>query len=113
VIKVEALTRTHGDLSAADQVSFEVDQGEIVRRLGHNGAGKTTIMKILTGYLEPTGGSIEVDGLNIATQREAVQSRIAYLPENDPLYREMTVIGQLTEDKPIAQGLLRAPRRSA
>ena len=104
VIKVEALTRTCGDLSAADQVSFEIDQGEIVGLLGHNGAGKTTTMKMLTGYLEPTGGSIEVDGLNIATQREAVQSRIAYLPENDPLNPEMTVIGQLTEDKLIAQG---------
>ena len=95
MIKVEALTRTYGDLKAVDQVSFEIGQGEIVGLLGHNGAGKTTIMKMLTGYLEPTGGSIEVDGLNIATQREAVQSRIGYLPENDPLYPEMTVIDYL------------------
>ena len=95
MIRVEALTRTYGDLKAVDQVSFEIGQGEIVGLLGHNGAGKTTIMKMLTGYLEPTGGSIEVDGLNIATQREAVQSRIGYLPENDPLYPEMTVIDYL------------------
>lgn len=95
MIKVEALIRTYGDLKAVDQVSFEIGQGEIVGLLGHNGAGKTTIMKMLTGYLEPTGGSIEVDGLNIATQREAVQSRIGYLPENDPLYPEMTVIDYL------------------
>jgi ABC-2 type transport system ATP-binding protein len=89
------LTRTYGDLKAVDQVSFEIGQGEIVGLLGHNGAGKTTIMKMLTGYLEPPGGSIEVDGLNIAAQREAVQSRIGYLPENDPLYPEMTVIDYL------------------
>ena len=95
MIKVEALTRTYGDLIAVDQVSFEIGQGEIVGLLGHNGAGKTTIMKMLTGYLEPTGGLVEIDGLNIATQREAVQQRIGYLPENDPLYTEMTVIDYL------------------
>ena len=95
MIRVETLTRTYGDLTAVDQVSFEIGQGEIVGLLGHNGAGKTTIIKMLTGYLEPTGGSIEIDGLNIATQRQAVQQRIGYLPENDPLYPEMTVIDYL------------------
>ena len=95
MIRVEALTRTYGDLTAVDQVSFEIGQGEIVGLLGHNGAGKTTIMKMLTGYLEPTSGSIEIDGLDITTQREAVQQRIGYLPENDPLYPEMTVIDYL------------------
>jgi len=73
MIRVEALTRTYGDLTAVDQVSFEVGRGEIVGLLGHNGAGKTTIMKMLTGYLEPTDGSIEIDGLDISTDREAVQ----------------------------------------
>ncbi|ADE14320.1 ABC transporter related protein [Nitrosococcus halophilus Nc 4] len=95
MIQVEALTRTYGDLTAVDQVSFEIGQGEIVGLLGHNGAGKTTIMKMLTGYLEPTSGSIEIDGLDIATHREVVQSYIGYLPENDPLYPEMTVIDYL------------------
>lgn len=95
MIHVEALTRAYGDLMAVDQVSFEISQGEIVGLLGHNGAGKTTIMKMLTGYLEPTGGSIEIDGLDIASHREAVQRRIGYLPENDPLYPEMTVIDYL------------------
>lgn len=95
MIRVEDLTRTYGDLTAVDQVSFEIGQGEIVGLLGHNGAGKTTILKILTGYLEPTGGSIEIDGLDINTEREAVQRRIGYLPENDPLYLEMTVIDYL------------------
>jgi len=95
MIRVEALTRTYGDLTAVDQVSFEIGTGEIVGLLGHNGAGKTTIMKMLTGYLEATGGSIEIDGLDINTDREAVQQRIGYLPENDPLYYEMTVIDYL------------------
>ena len=95
MIRVEALTRTYGDLTAVDQVSFEIGTGEIVGLLGHNGAGKTTIMKMLTGYLEPTGGSIEIDGLDMSTEREAVQQRIGYLPENDPLYYEMTVIDYL------------------
>ena len=95
MIRVEALTRTYDGLTAVDQVSFEIGTGEIVGLLGHNGAGKTTIMKMLTGYLEPTGGSIEIDGLDINTEREAVQQRIGYLPENDPLYYDMTVIDYL------------------
>jgi ABC-2 type transport system ATP-binding protein len=95
MIRVEALTRYYGDLKAVDQVSFEIGQGEIVGLLGHNGAGKTTIMKMLTGYLEPTQGRIEIDGLDIQEYREAVQHRIGYLPENDPLYPEMTVIDYL------------------
>ncbi len=95
MIKVEALTRNYGELTAVNEVSFDIGQGEIVGLLGHNGAGKTTIMKMLTGYLEPSGGSIEIDGLDIATHREEVQSRTGYLPENDPLYPEMFVIDYL------------------
>lgn len=89
------MTRTYGDLTVVDQVSFAIARGEIVGLLGHNGAGKTTIMKMLTGCLEPTAGSIVIDGLDIATHREAVQSRIGYLPETDPLYPEMAVIDYL------------------
>jgi len=95
MIKVDALTRNYGELTAVDQISFEIGQGEILGLLGHNGAGKTTIMKMLTGYLEPTAGRIEVDGLRIDLDRAAVQARIGYLPENDPLYPEMTVIDYL------------------
>ncbi len=95
MIQVEALTRIYHDLTAVDQVSFEIGQGEIVGLLGHNGAGKTTIMKMLTGYLEPTSGVIRIDGLDITTHREEIQQRIGYLPENDPLYPEMTVIDYL------------------
>lgn len=95
MIQVDALTRNYGDFIAVDQVSFEIGQGEIVGLLGHNGAGKTTILKMLTGFLEPTAGAIKIDGLDIREQREAIQRRIGYLPENCPLYPEMTVIDYL------------------
>jgi ABC-2 type transport system ATP-binding protein len=95
VIKTEALTRTYGDFTAVDQVSFTIGRGEIVGLLGHNGAGKTTIMKMLTGYLEPTSGRVEIDGMDIQTDREAIQRKIGYLPENCPVYPEMTVIDYL------------------
>ncbi|MBW1794887.1 MAG: ATP-binding cassette domain-containing protein [Deltaproteobacteria bacterium] len=95
MIKVDHLTRLFGDVVAVDDISFEIGKGEIVGLLGHNGAGKTTIMKMLTGFLEPSGGSIAMDGLDMETQRSAIQNRIGYLPENCPLYTEMTVIGYL------------------
>ena len=95
MIRVQDLTRCYGDLKAVDAVSFEIGPGEIVGLLGHNGAGKTTIMKMLTGYLEPSAGAVEIDGLDLAAERQAVQARIGYLPENDPLYPEMTVIDYL------------------
>ncbi len=72
-------------------MSFTIADGEIVGLLGHNGAGKTTIMKMLTGFLEPSGGSATINGRNIETERAAAQSLIGYLPENCPLYPEMTV----------------------
>jgi ABC-2 type transport system ATP-binding protein len=92
MIVVAELTRSYGDFKAVDSVSFSIGHGEIVGLLGHNGAGKTTIMKMLTGYLEPSAGSIHVDGLDIASHRREVQHKIGYLPENCPLYLEMTVI---------------------
>ncbi|HHI93874.1 MAG TPA: ABC transporter ATP-binding protein [Gammaproteobacteria bacterium] len=95
MISVDGLVRTYGDFTAIDNVSFKIGQGEIVGLLGHNGAGKTTIMKMLTGFLEPTDGSITVDGLDINREREAIQRKIGYLPENCPVYPEMTVIDYL------------------
>jgi len=92
MIQVEHLTRRYGELTAVDDVSFMIDQGEIVGLLGHNGAGKTTIMKMLTGFLEPTSGIIHIDELEIGKDTRAIQARIGYLPENCPLYPEMTVI---------------------
>lgn len=92
MIKVESLSRNYGDFKAVDNVSFEIKKGEVVGLLGHNGAGKTTIMKMLTGYLEPTSGIIQVDQLRIDRDLREIQSRIGYLPENCPVWSEMTVI---------------------
>jgi ABC-2 type transport system ATP-binding protein len=91
VIKVEGLTRRYGSFSAVDDISFRIGRGEIVGLLGHNGAGKTTIMKMLTGFLEPTAGHIEIDGVDIVQQRAVVQRKIGYLPENCPVYTDMSV----------------------
>jgi ABC-2 type transport system ATP-binding protein len=106
------LIRHYGDFTAVDDVSFTVKQGEIVGLLGHNGAGKTTIMKMLTGYLEPSGGSVSIEGFDVETQRSDAQRHIGYLPENCPLYLEMTVVefldyaaglrGVAPEDRPKA-----------
>lgn len=91
MIRLEKLTRKYGDTVAVRDVSVEIGRGEIVGLLGHNGAGKTTVMKMLTGYLEPTSGSVTVDGLDVVTRRTEVQRRLGYLPENAPLYEEMLV----------------------
>jgi ABC-2 type transport system ATP-binding protein len=95
VIEAKAITRKYDDFTAVDNVSFNITQGEIVGLLGHNGAGKTTIMKMLTGFLEPTAGTIVIDNMNMAENRYAIQARIGYLPENCPLYPEMTAIDYL------------------
>lgn len=95
MIKAQELTRKYGDFTAVKDASFSIDKGEIVGLLGHNGAGKTTIMKILTGFLEATSGQVEIDGLSIENNRLAIQQKIGYLPENCPLYPEMTIIDYL------------------
>ena len=95
MIDAEELTRRYGETLAVDSVSFSIGGGEIVGLLGHNGAGKTTIMKMLTGYLEPSAGRVRVDGYDVADEPEAVQQRLGYLPENCPVYPEMTVVEYL------------------
>ena len=95
MIKAEQLTRRYGDFLAVDRVDFSIGQGEIVGLLGHNGAGKTTIMKMLTGYLEPSGGRILVDDIDVAEQPKVVQRSLGYLSESLPLYPEMTVVDYL------------------
>ena len=95
MIKAESLTRTYGKIVAVDNVSFQIEHGEIVGLLGHNGAGKTTIMKMLTGYLEPTAGVASVDGLDVTSNRLAVQKNTGYLPENCPVYPDMKVLDYL------------------
>jgi ABC-2 type transport system ATP-binding protein len=95
MIQVEHLTRRFGDFTAVDDVSFTIGRGEVVGLLGHNGAGKTTIMKMITGFLEPTAGSIRIDDNLLGRDTAAVQARIGYLPENCPVWPEMTVIDYL------------------
>lgn len=91
MIEVTRLHRAYGSFVAVDDISFAIGKGEIVGLLGHNGAGKTTIMKMLSGYLEPDSGQIRIDGLRLDEQPQAVKSRIGYLPENLPVYPELRV----------------------
>jgi ABC-2 type transport system ATP-binding protein len=91
MISIRNLTRNYGDVVAVDSISLDIERGEVVGLLGHNGAGKTTVMKILTGYLEPTAGSVRVGGVDVVADRAGVQRQIGYLPENAPLYPEMAV----------------------
>lgn len=91
MIEVAHLSKSYGPIEALRDVSFSVASGEVVGLLGPNGAGKSTAMKILTGYLQPDSGSVEVDGLDVLTHTREVQARIGYLPENAPLYPELTV----------------------
>ncbi len=95
MIEVRELSRSYGALKAVDRVSFDIGRCEVVGLLGHNGAGKTTIMKMLTGYLEPSSGSVHIDGRNIAAHRRELQRRIGYLPENCPLYPDVTALEYL------------------
>ena len=95
MIRVEHLTRRYGDVVAAGDVNFDVGAGEIVGLLGHNGAGKTTVMKILTGFLEPSSGKAIVDGLDVQHYPSQTRSKLGYLPENLPVYPEMSVVDYL------------------
>jgi len=95
MIEARVLSRRYGDFLAVNGVSFAIEPGEICGLLGHNGAGKTTIMKMLTGYLEPSGGEVWIDGAALADDPLRAQRRIGYLPENLPLYPELSVADYL------------------
>jgi ABC-2 type transport system ATP-binding protein len=90
MIEAEGLTRHYGPFVAIEDVSFSIPAGQVVAFLGPNGAGKTTTMRILTGYLAPTSGRARIAGLDVTSDRIAAAERIGYLPENGPLYPEMT-----------------------
>jgi len=92
MISVERISRMYGDFIAVDEVSFTIGRGEIVGLLGHNGAGKSTIMKMLTGYLEPNSGRALIGGEDLSQHTAKAQGRIGYLPENCPVYPEMSVV---------------------
>ena len=91
MIRVDNLTRYYGDFAALEGVSFELDEGEIVGLLGLNGAGKSTTLKILAGLLMPSLGAVSIDGIDLLADPDRVRARIGYLPDEPPLYRDMTV----------------------
>jgi ABC-2 type transport system ATP-binding protein len=96
MIKVENLVKVFGTKRAVDGISFAVQRGEVLGFLGPNGAGKSTSMRMITGFLTPTGGKIAVGGHDIAEQPLAAKRLIGYLPENAPAYTDMTVHGFLS-----------------
>lgn len=95
MIKVENLVKKYGNHVAVDNLSFEVEKGQIFGFLGPNGAGKTTTMNIMTGYIASTDGTVEINGFDILTKPEKAKKCIGYLPEIPPLYSDMTVMEYL------------------
>jgi ABC-2 type transport system ATP-binding protein len=90
MIEARDLSKFYGPFVAVESVRFAIPRGQIVAFLGPNGAGKTTTMKMLTGYLAPSAGSAEIAGLDIHQERLEATRRLGYLPENGPLYPDMT-----------------------
>lgn len=95
MIDVADLCKTYGDYSAVSNVTFSADKGDVVGFLGPNGAGKTTTIRMLATYLPPTSGTASIAGFDVVRQADEVRRRIGYLPENPPLYPEMTVFEYL------------------
>ncbi len=95
MIEVKQLTKRFDTRKAVDDVSFTVNKGEILGFMGPNGAGKSTTMRMITGYLSPSSGTAVIGGCDIVQDPLAAQKKIGYLPENAPVYREMTVVGFL------------------
>lgn len=91
MIEIQNLTKEYGKISAVSDISFSVEKGEIVGFLGPNGAGKTTTMNILTGFISSTSGTVKVAGYDVLENPAEVKKRIGYLPEQPPLYMDMTV----------------------
>ena len=95
MIEVNALSRRYGKSTVVEDVSFSIAGNQIVGLLGHNGAGKTTIMRMLSGYLEPSAGSIHIGGVELAAGAHRMQEHLGYLPENLPVYPDMMVADYL------------------
>ena len=91
MIKVNNLTKKYGDFTAVDNISFEINDGEIIGLLGPNGAGKTTTMNIITGFIEPTIGEVYINGYDVNKEQKKTKSQIGYMPEGVPLYSDLTV----------------------
>lgn len=95
LVSLENVTKYYGDRLAVDDITFDVGKGEILGFLGPNGAGKTTCMRIITGYMPPTKGNVKVAGIDMLENPVEAKRHIGYLPENPPVYTEMTVISYL------------------
>ena len=96
MIQADKLSKYYGDFAAAADVSFSIRRGEVVAFLGPNGAGKSTTMKMLTGYVSPSSGTAKIAGFDMSTQRVEGAKHLGYLPENGPLYYDMTPRSLLT-----------------
>ena len=95
MIEVNNISKSYNEVLAVDQVSFSINKGEVLGLLGHNGAGKTTIMKMLTGFLSPDTGTINISNMSVSTNILDIQKIIGYLPENCPVWSEMSIIEYL------------------
>lgn len=91
MIQVQNVSKHYGDLTAVDNISFNLEKGDVLGFLGPNGAGKTTTMRIITGYMPPTKGSVYIADVDIFEDPQLAKSHIGYLPENPPLYEDMVV----------------------
>ena len=91
MIEVKNVTKKYGKFVAVDDISFTINEGEIVGLLGPNGAGKSTTMNMITGYIEPTEGEIYVEGYNTLKRPNKAKAQIGYMPEGVPLYSDLTV----------------------
>ncbi len=112
MINVDNLSKFYGNVEAVRGISFDVEEGEIVGFLGPNGAGKSTTMKILTGYMPASSGSAHIAGFDVSQDPLNVQKNLGYLPENNPLYPEMTVSAYLDYSASI-KGLSSSEKNSA
>lgn len=110
MIEAVGLSKYYGDFAAVRDATFRINRGEVVAFLGPNGAGKTTTMRLLTGYLAPTSGTARIAGFDMRTHRLEGAQRLGYLPENGPLYPDMTP-GGLLEFFAQARGLDKARRQ--
>jgi len=91
MIEIRNLSKSYGDIQALQSATIDIQKGEIVGLLGPNGAGKTTLMKMITGVLEPDDGTVTINGYDIVQDRAKVQAKIGYLPENAPIYPDLSV----------------------